>query len=277
MMESISNEDDYEMIEDLATKLRTYCNNSDLSVDALRTFIKDNIPPNKTQDVLREASMLCDSKNISLDIIKCLLEYYPEGISVKNGEKYPLHVACMNKHCPSDVITFLAEKFPEAVRHSSIDDGVKFPVHHYLESGCWDYEKKSLGRKIDTKLVLILIKEYPGAFSKQDDTFYDFEIGEMLANYLNQYCNEDGLSITGLREHIEQQIPQVFIQDVLREAHMLCGNKNISLDIIKFLLEYYPEGAGWKLNVIMNGEKVKHTRYTLHAIMNTVQVMLLNF
>ena len=236
---------DYEMVENLATKLRTYCNNGDMSILALRTFIKDNIPTKYLQDVLREASMF-DSKKISLDVINCLLEYYPEGISVKDGEKYPLHVACMNKHCPSDVIEFLAEKYPAAVRHSSIEDYVKFPVHYYLQSGCYDYMKRSRGRKIDTELVLMLMKEYPGAFgSKEDDNdtlFYDFELAEKFAEYLNQYCNEDGLSITGLRERIEQ-IPQMFIQDVLRESYMLCGTKIISLDVIKCLLEYYLEGA----------------------------------
>ena len=63
-MESISNEDNYEVIDNLATKLRTYCNNGDISSAALRTFIKDNIPTKHLQDVLRESSMLCDSKRI---------------------------------------------------------------------------------------------------------------------------------------------------------------------------------------------------------------------
>ena len=233
-MESVSNEDDYEMIEKLATKLRTYCNNGDLSIDALRTFIKDNIPTKHLQDVLREASMLCDSKNISLDIINCLLEYYPEGISVKNGEKYPLHVACMNKHCPSDVITFLAEKYPAAISHSSIDDDVNYPLRNYLSYCPYN--------KIDIEIIVMFIKEYPDALSKEDGTFYDYELSEKLGDYLNQYCNEDGMSITGLRERIEN-IPQIFIQDVLRGASMLCASKNVSLEIIKCLLEYYPEGV----------------------------------
>ena len=67
MESSISNDAEYEMIENLADNLRTYCNNNnDLSIVALRTFIKDNIPTKHLQDVLREASMLCDSKNIFL-------------------------------------------------------------------------------------------------------------------------------------------------------------------------------------------------------------------
>jgi len=256
MESSISNEDDYKMIEDLATKLRTYCNNGDISAVALRIFIKDNIPEKHLQDVLREASMLCGSKNISLDIINCLLEYYPEGISVKNGEEYPLHVACMNKHCPSDVIRFLAEKYPAAIRHSSIEDGVKYPVHNYLDSEYYVCP----GRKIDMELVLRLIKEYPEAFSKEEDAYYEYEIAEKLAEYLGDYCyrKRKKFSISGLKECIDN-IPQVFIHDVLQEASMLCDSKIISLDIIKCLLEYYPEGCSSR----------KFEEYPLHvACMN---------
>jgi len=116
-MEAGNSEDldeEYEVIENLVNELRVYVDNKNSEgVEGLNKFIKDNIPPKLTQDVLREASMLCDNKNISLDIIKCLLEYYPEGISIsdcyEDGDHerdayymYPLHVACKNKHCSSD-------------------------------------------------------------------------------------------------------------------------------------------------------------------------------
>jgi len=147
-MEAGNSEDleEYEVIENLVNKLRTYCINGDISVVVLRTFIKDNIPPKFTKDVLREVSMLCDNKNISLDIVKCLLEYYPEGISISDcyddGDLerdayyvYPLHVACKNKHCSSDIFNFLIERHPAALRHISKmdqhhDSGP--PLHFYL-------------------------------------------------------------------------------------------------------------------------------------------------
>ena len=175
----------------------------------------------------------------------------------------------MNKHCPSDVIQYLAEKYPAAVRHSSIEDYVKFPLHNYIESCTYS--------KIDIEIVVMFLKEYPEALSKEDDIFYDYELAEKFAEYLNQYCNEDGLSITGLRERIER-IPQTHIQYVLREAYMLCGNKNISLDIIKCLLETIQKVPVRKLKLSMlrdtNKERIQ---FILHAIMKTVQVMLLNF
>ena len=271
-MEADNSEDleEYEVIENLVNELRVFVDNkSSEGVEGLHKFIKDNIPPKLTQDVLREASMLCDNKNISLDIIMCLLEYYPEGISIsdcyEDGDHerdayymYPLHVACKNKHCSSDIINFLIEKHPAALRHISKMDQYRDsgpPLHFYL-----NYRPFS---NMDMELVSKMIKDFPESMTANDSV--DLEIAEKFAWYLKEYCDEktDEFSLEGLRQRIDQ-IPKtfiqdvsqekLFIQDVLREASMLCGGKNISIDIIRCLLEYFPEGISSKFD----------TAYPLH-------------
>jgi len=215
--------------------------------------------------------MLCDNKNISLDIIKCLLEYYPEGISIsdcyEDGDHerdayymYPLHVACKNKHCSSDIINFLIEKHPAALRHISKMDQYRDsgpPLHFYLY-----YRPFS---NMDMELVSKMIKDFPESMTAN----VDLEIAEKFVSYLKEYCDEktDEFSLEGLRQRIDQ-IPKrfiqdvlqekLFIQDVLREASMLCGCKNISLDMIHCLLEYFPEGISSKFD----------TAYPLHFACN---------
>ena len=60
-MEAGNSEDleEYEVIENLVNELRAYVDNKNSEgVEGLHKFIKDNIPPKLTKDVLREASML---------------------------------------------------------------------------------------------------------------------------------------------------------------------------------------------------------------------------
>jgi len=101
--------DPWELVE----KLEYYGNSKEFTVDGLREQL-DLIPTNVIEDVVIQCTniMLCECKNISVEVIKCLLEYHPEAISSKCSDEtsYPLHHACESRYCTHDVIAFLMEK-----------------------------------------------------------------------------------------------------------------------------------------------------------------------
>ena len=83
-----------------------------------------------------------------------------EDDETSTSETYPLHIACSNEVCPSEVIRFLVEQYPPACKHSSnINGGAKcdaynaagLPLHYYLAQNI----------NVDIDTVKLLIEAYP--------------------------------------------------------------------------------------------------------------------
>ena len=168
---------------DLAESLEGYCyiNNDKFSIKGLREQL-DRIPKNAIKDVIQCAKMLCTTPNISVEVIKCLLEYHPEAISSKCSDEtsYPLHYACQSTDCAHDVIVFLMEKHPAVLRQFSVinDEGVD-TSSTYIGEDVYDYEDSYqvsglplhyyLSRPtkdIDMKTVIMLVNAYPESITK---------------------------------------------------------------------------------------------------------------
>ena len=123
------------------------------SVEGLRQRI-DGIPHNLVRIVLERTYFLCGSKNISDELVQCVLGYFPEGASLEfdggrrlreDSTAFMLHFACANKYCPGSVIETLLAKNPAALRHLACVDGrfidfedfeqiehAGLPLHYYL-------------------------------------------------------------------------------------------------------------------------------------------------
>jgi len=96
------------------------CSSTDLSLEELRRM-SEGI----SLDNLHNSSFLhrvCMNRNVTLEIVKYLLDLYPKAINccmdilndphfnVNVNSVYPLHVACYNKECPNEVVQLLLQR-----------------------------------------------------------------------------------------------------------------------------------------------------------------------
>lgn len=70
----------------------------------------------------------CASQNTCIDVIKVVLDAYPEAIAVEDSDGgFPLHHACYFNHNPQ-VIKLMYESFPEAIRKQQHSNNLT-PLH----------------------------------------------------------------------------------------------------------------------------------------------------
>lgn len=114
--------------ESLVRELEDFCGSDKLSIDALRDKV-DRIPRNAD---IRNSSFLhmaCLNERVSLRIIECLLDAFPDAASFVDGDGcVPLHMACKNRNIDSDIIQLLVDVWPKAAAHA--DDERYLPIHH---------------------------------------------------------------------------------------------------------------------------------------------------
>lgn len=110
----------------------------------------------------------CGNKNITVEIMECILEVCDVNRSYFNSELNttlkPICMACTNNDCPTSVIELLIEKGRSALDHLSLlgnfgsIEGVQgLPLHFYLmmrEASC-----------IDVEVIKKLVDAYPEALS----------------------------------------------------------------------------------------------------------------
>jgi len=121
---------------------------------------------------------VCRNRNVTVEIMKYLMDTFPnpngEWSSCKFRPKhavnyetkaYLLNIACHSENCPSDVIMFLVEHYPPALKHLClIDEGIYqheydandsyiegLPIHYYL----------ARLSNIDIDIVKTLVEVYP--------------------------------------------------------------------------------------------------------------------
>ena len=263
---------------ELSEKLEFYGNSKEFSLEGLREQL-DRIPKNVIKDVIQCAKVLCGCRNISVEVIECLLEYHPDVISVEIiDEAYPLHHACMNKHCSHDVIAYLMNQYPAALRHFSyIDEGVDamWVIDHHNEMGVsglpLHYYLARPSDKIDMDTVLMLVKAYPESITKACTETGIMPIHilidkeRLIFDQIEGYCESEWMTVDGLRKRINN-IPKEFYKDAVPHFNLLrivCSAEDVSLEIVEYLLkEYDPSGANREINAQYSMEP--STAYALH-------------
>ena len=282
------NNDDVDMdntqdLEILVKGLESYCNSKEYYLEGLCDYLK-HIPKNLVQDVIKETSILWESKHITLDMVECIIGIYPEVVGVEIEDScdsfaYPLHYACMNRYCTNDVISFLIDMYPDALRHFAvIRDGVDaiwindfynnmkvsgLPLHYYLARS---------DKFIDMETVIELVKHYPESMTKACEYTKVMPIHIMLnkkvsINFgdIELYCKTKQLTIDGLQKRIDR-IPNELFDDILQRfnmLHMVCSNANVTLEAVEYLLEHYDTNGASKAIETPNAIE-KSSAYPLH-------------
>jgi len=201
----------------------------------------------------------CMNKNVTLEIIEFLLsnsiKCFPDAAQVLStefatrqgdrhpsiSETYPLHIACSNEHCPSDVIRFLLKLYPPACEHlSNINGGVHsdayqvagLPLHYYL----------ARNKNVDIDTVKLLVEAYPQSLMITDEGDEDEEvpcypIHALLSNKKTNNIHEI------LSYMLELEPSSISLLDGSGRAplHLACRNGNMTLEVVQFIFNKWPE------------------------------------
>jgi len=122
-----------------------------LSLATLRQKISQLSIGDVTKETYNEHPFLhelCMNKNVTLQMVECILDTFPSissWLTYKlcpnyKTEGYPIHCACYNEHCPDSVIRLLYKQYAAATKWlSTVGDGVHtidkvkgLPLHYYL-------------------------------------------------------------------------------------------------------------------------------------------------
>jgi len=210
--------------------------------------------PDKTLFVFHHA---CENKNVTLEIIKFLLDNsikcFPNapqtlgiGFASWQGdednsalEAYPLHIACGNDYCPGDVIRFLVDRYPPALKHvSNINEGVNYndaydaglPLHYYL----------SRNKNVDIDTVKLLVETYPQSILIPGDEENDEICYPIHALLLNEWTNNIHEILTYMHEH-NPASHHVLNASSGTPLHVACQSQGVNLAIIENLCNAWPE------------------------------------
>ena len=179
--------------ETLIKQLEELCTSNLLSIKTLRD--KTNNIPQTTIDAIANSDYLlhaiCKNDNISKSIVEHMLRLCPMAVSkpIRDGQMYPLHLACLNKSCPSSVIKLLVKKDASILEKRVSDDrrtqagrvdSKLFPLHYYiLRRSNYDYG-----------ILEFLVKSYPEALTYLPD---HEDIDEYITSYGIYYLTPLGL------------------------------------------------------------------------------------
>ena len=197
--------------------------------------------------VCRFLHYACTNKNITLEIVKYLLDTFPNTKMNEWStsdfcpnyatEAYPLHLACCNKDCPNEVIMFLVEHYPPALKHLCIvDQGINpshpdfyiqgLPLHFYL----------TRTSNVDIDTVKMMVEAYPQCLTTVDRNWQCYPIHLALSE--QHYID---LEIVKYFLELEPASIRLVNGDDATPLHLACYNGHLTLEIYQFILNAWPE------------------------------------
>ena len=249
---------------ELEDKLEDYCHSDSLSEEGLRKFFAQHgLTTGDNQNRLSDRSRVfyeaCNNERVTVGIIQCLLEYFPDTIS--DFDRWsPLHTLCSYNNttlsliqlivdeapdsvrsvdydgwttlhylCGNDqvddtaamqVLKLLIDKYPEAALHA--DNEGDLPIH--LASGC---------QRFSRDFVSMLVEAYPGSVSTPNDE------GVLP---LHEACSTGSLATV---EYLYRQYPAAInhaITSGLDRGHhpIHAAISSTAVEVVKFLLNCDP-------------------------------------
>jgi len=205
---------------------------------------------------------VCFSKGVTMDIVKYILEIFPNSAGVLSEEycyaepkfihtknAYPLHLACLNQHCSTAIIELLMEKYPAAIKHFTWagdtdvlacgggDDGMPdevegVPLHYYV--------MRETNIRIET--MKMLIDAYPQALLATDSELRYTPVHAILGKH-DEYINNRQHALKFLLEEEPLQIQVRTSAAEKTPLHIACSSRYITLEMLQFIYNLWPEAG----------------------------------
>ena len=252
---STEKDNDNLAIRNWIAKFEELCSSDELSIDKLRTMSKE-APPYYNFDaeitILEGSSCIhrvCLNKKVTLEIVEYLVDLHESGLhddsirSSLSASSYPLHLACFNKDCPSDVLELLIAKcgpkdyFLNHMVFMNIDWGKTglncneyggTPLHYYL----------SRASNVDLNIVKQLVAK-PEALLSADSYTKCTPIHILM-------CNENIVDMYDVVKYLVETNPSSLKakdEAGYTPLHIACLNEHITTRIVKLLLEAWPNSV----------------------------------
>lgn len=230
------------------------CSSDQLALTPLKEKIKiiSTLSSPFTYPMLSSRMLLnaCSNKNITIEIVECILDVCRVNRSFFSSESNTrltaIHMACTNNDCPTSVIELLIKKDPSAPEHWAVlgDFGIMrsgtvvdvqgLPLHFYLS------RKASC---IDVEAVKKLVNAFPEALT----TLLPASNNEFTTLSVLLYHREIDDLVNVFRILVELNPSAVQLRDSAGFTPLhtaLCSNKiNSIFEIIQLLLEVWPDGV----------------------------------
>ena len=245
--------------------IETFCSSDSLTLDLLKEKLK--YVTDLAMIGSRSLLHACGCQNVRIEIVEYLLDFHlanmwQNGFPENGGTSlvFPLHVACHNESCSSPIIELLIEKSESKVfEHESLIGGRDListeiladvhglPLNHYLSRG---------SSHIDIKVVRKLVNAYQDALTTplrnmrlNSAPFVTPLTVLMLHDDINQPILLDVFRL--LAESSPDSVQMVNSNGTSLLHISLAHGKNINPEIIRIILEVWPEGSRHRFKGIL--------------------------
>jgi len=195
----------------------------------------------------------CMNEDVNLEVIQCMIDEWPwiaeentDATRCPDGrtEAFPIHIACVNEHCPGSVIELLLKHGPiKALGVSSIvnegvlseldehqDDYIEgLPLHYYL----------AREDNVEFDIVKKLVKAYPQALLNNYNGIKVLPIHVALSN-----PNIDTNTLYNIIEYMLELEPSA-IRSLDRLDRtlliMACRNQSMTLKLFLLIFNKWPD------------------------------------
>eukprot|EP00984_Skeletonema_dohrnii_P035090 scaffold34613_cov127-Skeletonema_dohrnii-CCMP3373.AAC.1 len=221
MSESGSNIDSRQSAEELLE----LCKSESLSEEGLREIIERGLTSNNIHRVNDYQFFLwaCYNKRVTVGIIQCLLEYFPDSIrATDHNGQLPLHNACSNPNVTPTIIQLLIDAAPDSVR--SVTNVGRMPLH-YLCSSTNEDDRKAM------QILKLLIERHPDVIIRHVDNNGFLPFHYACATRSPEFCRllieayPGSERMTGFNG--------------VRPLHAACGNNTLAT--VEYLYKLYPD------------------------------------
>jgi len=220
---SESDNDSWQSADWLSDELFSYCQSETLSEDGLREIIEHNNDQHDVSDDYSFFRMACCNEECTEEIIRCLLEYFPDAISdADNNGKLPLHAACLNNYVTIGIIQLLIDAAPDSVRHQ--DNAGLMALHHLCSNRELDEMTAS------PILKLLLVKNPESIYHANNDGLIPIHIACMVSQS-TEFCR-------GLIEAFPYSVRMPTNVGML-PIHTACVNNTVTT--VEYLYKLYPD------------------------------------
>ncbi len=210
----------------LSKELVEHCKAWRISEECLREIIeRHGLTANiriRKYDFFYEA---CRNRRVTVGIIRCLLEYFPDAATADEIGWTPLHYACGNRSVTKGIIKVLFEASPDSVRRTNVMG--MMPLHCLCANQKVDEETA-------IQILKLLIEKYPEAVRHVDNNY-----GRLPIHIASRWRSPEFYRVLIEAYPGSERVPDV--SDGRLPLHHVCLNGRWSLKTVELLYRRYPD------------------------------------